>query len=123
MISVALNAKIRKVCREAKRVIKLRCRSAGSILMWCWLARIISGRSQQVRTSRGVDRGSVAIYKLVVVQPVSKDHLIKVKLIRAITRLWVVMLVHNHLGEESQIVGNSMMVGIRIFSIVVGSGL
>lgn len=61
MISVAPNAMIRKVCREVKRVMYIRWRLSGSGLMWFWLARIISGSSQQVRTSRGVDKGSVPI--------------------------------------------------------------
>jgi len=33
----------------------------GSEAVWFWLARIIRGRSQQVRTKRGVERGSVAM--------------------------------------------------------------
>lgn len=32
-------------------------------------------------------------------------------------------MVQSHLGEESQIVGNSIIVGIRIFSIVVSLGI
>lgn len=32
-------------------------------------------------------------------------------------------MVHSHFGEVVQIVGNSMIVGIRIFSIVGGLGL
>lgn len=89
-------------------------------MMWFWLARIISGSSQQVRTNRGVDRGSVPIYKLEVAQPVSESHLSQLRLIRAMRRLWAVVVVHSHLGEVSQIVGNSMIVGSRIFSIVAG---
>lgn len=61
MISVALNARIRKNCREVSRVIYIRWRLIGSWAVWFWLARIINGRSQQVRTSRGVDNGSVAM--------------------------------------------------------------
>ena len=55
-----------------------------------------------------------------VAQPVSEFHLSQFRLIRAIKRLWAVVAVHNHLGEISQIVGNSMIVGSRTFSIVVG---
>lgn len=43
-------------------VIYIRCRLMGSEEVWFWLARIIRGRSQQVRVRRGVERGSVAIY-------------------------------------------------------------
>jgi len=40
--------------------------------MWFWLARIISGRSQQERIRRGVDRGSVAIKGFIKDHPVSE---------------------------------------------------
>lgn len=95
----------------------------GSVLIWFWLAKIIKGSSQQVSTSRGVDRGSVPKYELEEAQPVSKGHLIQVRLVRAIVRLWKVIMVQSHFGGDSQIVGNSMIVGIRIFSIVVSLGL
>ena len=83
----------------------------------------MSGRSQQVKINRGVDKGSVAMYGLEVDQLVSMGSLIQVRLSNAIIKLCVVVYVHSHLGVESQIVGNSMMVGIRIFSIVVSLGL
>ena len=38
-------------------------------------------------TNRGVDKGSVPIYRLEEVQPVSEDHLIQLRLIKAIVRL------------------------------------
>lgn len=119
MISVAPNAIIKKVCNEASSVIYMRCRLTGSGLMWFWLARIISGRSQHVSTRRGVDRGSVAIYVLDAVHPVSEVHFNQERLTRAIERLCAMVAVHSHLGEVSQIVGNSIMVGISTFSIVV----
>lgn len=52
--------------------------------------------------------------------PVSDVHFNQVRLIRAINRLCMVAVVHNHLGDESQIVGNSMIVGMSTFSIVGG---
>lgn len=58
---MAENAIIRKICKEVNRVIYIRWRLMGSGAVWFWLAKIISGRSQQVRTRRGVDKGSVAI--------------------------------------------------------------
>lgn len=61
MISVAPKAKIKNTWREVRSEIYIRCRLTGSELVWFWLARIISGRSQQVRTRSGVDRGSVAM--------------------------------------------------------------
>ena len=58
---MAPKAKIRKICRDVRRVIYIRCRLIGSVAVWFWLARIIRGRSQQVSTRRGVERGSVAM--------------------------------------------------------------
>ena len=52
---------MRKNCRDVSRVMYIRWRLMGSRAVWFWLARIISGKSQQVRTKRGVDRGSVAM--------------------------------------------------------------
>ena len=40
-----------------------------------------------MRTSSGVDRGSVPMYKLEAVQPVSRGHLSQVRLIMAMIRL------------------------------------
>jgi len=85
--------------------------------MWFWLARIISGRSQQERTSRGVDRGSVAMRGFIRDQPVSDVCMSQCKLASAIMRLWPKEDVQTHLKGVSQIVGKSMRVGIRIFSI------
>lgn len=58
--SVAPKAKIRKICKDVKSVIYMRCRLTGSGAMWFWLARIIRGRSQQVKIRRGVETRSVA---------------------------------------------------------------
>lgn len=76
-----------------------------------------------MRTNKGIDRGSIPIYRLDIIQPVSDDHLIQVKLIKAIIRLWSVVVVQSHLDGVSQIVGKSIIVGIKIFSIVVNLGL
>ena len=59
----------------------------GSVLLGFWLARIMRGSSQQVRISSGVDRGSIPIYRLEAVQPVSRGHLSQVRLAIAIIRL------------------------------------
>lgn len=58
---MALKAIIRKICRDVRRVMYIRWRLIGSEAVWFWLARIIRGSSQQVRTRRGVERGSVAM--------------------------------------------------------------
>lgn len=85
--------------------------------MWFWLARSIRGRSQQVNTNKGVDKGSVARNWLDVAQPVSDVHLSHVRLTRAINRLCAVVVDHNHLGEVNQIVGNNIIVGTNTFNI------
>lgn len=59
MISVALKARTRKSCSVVRIIRYVRCRLMGSAERWFWLARIIKGRSQQVRTNKGEDRGSV----------------------------------------------------------------
>lgn len=52
-------------------------------------------------------------------QPVSDGHFSQETLIRAIRRLCSVEVDQSHFGEVNQIVGNSIIVGIKIFSIVV----
>lgn len=99
--------------------MKVRWRLMGSELVWFWLAKIIRGRSQHVRTRRGVDKASVAMYRLRDVQPVSDRFSSQVKLAKAMTRLWARVVDHSHFAGVSQIVGMSIRVGMRIFSIVV----
>lgn len=55
-------------------------------------------------------------------QPISESHFNQDRLVRAIKRLWAVVVVQSHFVGTSQIVGKSMSVGIRIFSIVEGLG-
>lgn len=52
---------IRNNCSEIRSVMYIRWRLTGSGEIWFWLARIMRGRSQQVRARRGVERGSVAM--------------------------------------------------------------
>lgn len=85
--------------------------------MWFWLARIISGSNQHESTRRGADNGSVAKYALEEVHPASDVHFNHIKLMKAIKRLCVPAVVHNHLGEASQIIGNIIMVGTSTFNI------
>lgn len=54
-------------------------------------------------------------------QPVSDELFSHSKLARAIRRLCIREVGHSHLAEASQIVGNSIIVGMRIFNI--GGGL
>lgn len=54
------------------------------------------------------------------VQPVSVVQLIQWRLSIAMSRLCRVVVVQSHFGVENQIVGNSIIVGIKIFSIVKG---
>lgn len=122
MISVALKATIRKICRDVRSVIYIRCRLMGSRVVWLWLARTIKGSNQQVRTRRGVERGSVAIKGLRQDQPVSEALFSQTRLIKATVRLWRRVAGHSHLAGVNQAVGRIMRVGIRIFSIVGGLG-
>ena len=113
---------IRKICREVSRVMYIRCRLMGSQDVWFWLAKIINGSNQQVRTRRGVERGSVAMRELRDVQPVSDELTSQVRLANAITRLWPSVVGQSHLAGTTQVVGTSISVGIKIFSIVRGLG-
>lgn len=58
------------------------------------------------------------MYELEAFHPVSEVHFSHVKLIKAIKKLFIVVVVHSHFDEDSQIVGNSIIVGISTFSIV-----
>lgn len=98
----------------------IRWRLIGSVAVWFWLARIIRGRSQHVRTSRGVDRGSVAINRFRVDQPVSNAYFSHERLISAINMLWARVVGQSHLAGVNQAVGTSIKVGMRTFSIGVG---
>ena len=88
--------------------------------MWLWLARVIKGRSQQERTRRGVDKGSVARRGIRRDQPVSEVWGSQCRETRAITRLCARDEGHTHLGGVSQIRGNRRRVGVSTFSIVGG---
>lgn len=98
----------------------IRWRLSGSKVVWFWLARIMRGSSQQVRTKRGVERGSVPIYGLMTDQPVSIVVFSQARLANAMSMLWAKVVGHNHLGEANHVVGTSMRVGMRIFNIVEG---
>lgn len=52
------------------------------------------------------------------VQPASVKLSSQVRLMRAIMRLWARVVGQSHFGGVSQVVGTSMSVGIRTFSIV-----
>lgn len=100
----------------------IRWRLTGSEVVWFWLARIIKGSSQHVRTSRGVDSGSVAIHELSEDHPVSEMFFNHDKLTKEMQKLCVKVVGHNQVGLVSQAVGISISVGIKIISIVVSLG-
>lgn len=87
------------------------------MLVWFWLAKIISGRSQQDNTRRGVERGSVAMCVFKLVQDVSEGLFSQVRLNKAMQKLWPRVVGQSHFGPDSQIVGRSIRVGSRTFSI------
>lgn len=70
-------------------------------------------------TRRGVDSGSRAMYGLRAYQPVSDVFFSQVRLARAMIRLWARAVGQSHFAGVSQVVGTSIIVGKRIFSIVV----
>lgn len=100
----------------------MRWRLIGSEEVWFWLARIIKGRSQQVNTKRGDDKGSNPIIGFKVVHPDSVLLFSHERLNKAIKKLWARVVGQSHFGGVSQAVGMSIIEGIRIFSIVVGLG-
>lgn len=75
-----------------------------------------------MRTSRGVDRGSVAMWRLRDDQPVSAGLISQLRLIRAIIRLYARVVDQSCLRGIVQVVATRRIVGIRIFSIVVSLG-
>lgn len=117
---MALKARMRKACREVKSTMKIRWRGAGSRVVEVWLASNMSGSSQQVRTRRGEERGSVAMWGLKKAQPVSEGCLSQDRLIRAIIKLCVSVVGQSHLAGTRLAVGRSIRVGMRIFSIAGG---
>lgn len=94
-------------------------RAGGSLLRWFWLAIIINGRSQVVRTSRGADSESEKKLSEKI-RPVSVIWFSVDRLIRLINRLWMVVLIHTMLFLDSHVSGNSIAVGKMIFSIAGG---
>lgn len=73
-------------------------------------------------TRRGVERGSVATRVPMEDQPVSTMFFNQIRLAKAITRLWDSVKGQSHLGGASHVVGISINVGIKIFSIVADLG-
>lgn len=67
-----------------------------------------------------MERGSVAMYGLRLAHPVSARFFSHERLATAMTRLCRSVVGHNHLAGVSHVVGTSMSVGIKIFSIVEG---
>lgn len=90
-----------------------------SLARWCWLAISMSGRSQVVSISRGVERESEKKteeeFRLLSVNWFSMG-----RLRRLIIRLYIVGLIQIMVCFDSHTRGISIVVGIIIFSIVVG---
>lgn len=90
-----------------------------SLAKWCWLAINISGKSQVVSMSKGVERESEKNTK-------EEFRLLSVnwfnigRLSRLIIRLYTVGLIQIIVCFDSHTRGISMVVGRMIFSIVVG---
>lgn len=56
--SLAENVRTSRIWRETSSEIYSFLLYSGSFLMWLWLARSVSGRSQVVSTRRGADKRS-----------------------------------------------------------------
>lgn len=118
--SVALKARIRKAWSAIISEMYVRWREIGSRARWFWLARIIRGRSQQERTRRGPDSGSVPMRGLRCVQPASQEVFSQGRLSAAIRRLLAVVVCQSHFWGHVHESGMSAKVGMRIFSIARG---
>lgn len=116
---MAVNVMIRKICRRISMVMNSFFWFSDSLIRWCWLAISISGRSQVVSISRGVDRESEKNtregFRLLSVNWLSRG-----RLSRLIIRLYIVGLIQIMVGFDNHTRGISIVVGRIIFSIVVG---
>lgn len=90
----------------------VRCRCRGSLVMVYWLAKIIRGRSQYESSRRGADVES----RWRCVLDVGSR---KVRLIKAITNEYEVIVVWRILGFNSIAVGVSIIIIRVIFSIII----
>lgn len=119
MSSVEENARMIRGCTETMVSAKVRFRERGSCCRWFWLARIMSGRSQHVNTSRGDDVWSVPVHWVRFLYG-WYEGVSHCRLSVATSKLYMVVLVHRNLGGERRVVGRSIIVGRMIFSIVGG---
>lgn len=90
-----------------------------SFFKWFWLAKIIKGRSQTVRITKGVEMGSKKNIGENVILKMSFCHS-NVRLERLINRLWDKTLIHSIFLSESQVNGININDGKIIFNIVKG---
>lgn len=86
------------------------------------LARKVSGRSQQERAIKGVERGSQAKRWLGFSHPVSDDQHRECRLMKAIRNPWERQICQSCLAGAAKAVGRSMVKGTKVFSIAEGLG-
>lgn len=108
---------IREICRKTNIEMYSFFRGAELLYKCCCVARIISGSSQAVSISRGDVNGSEKKFSDRLHELLGKYSIIRVKIL--INRLHVIVLIHIIWVFESHIVGNIIIVGKIIFSIVV----
>lgn len=95
----------------------------GGVSARCFrLARNIRGRSHEVRTRRGIERASMAVNRLILVQPANHVVSSQTKLVAATDRLWARATGQIHFAGVAQIVGITIAVARINFSIVTGLG-
>lgn len=110
---------IRVVCNIVKVIKKVRLRFKGSAFKWFWLARIMSGNSQQDKIIRGEEVGSILKYMVVLEVFKSKGWLNNIRLESA-NNIEYTVKVGNRIFELSKKAeGIRKAVGIIIFNILV----
>lgn len=117
----AMNVNEIVTCNSATVIKNIRCRCSGSVDIMCWLAMIISGRSQNDSVSSGAEIVSRSRYML--------DMGFKkvfwfssVRLIMARRNVYEIIVWYRIVGFSRRADGISVMVAIMIFNIIVGLG-
>ena len=110
---------IRNSCNKIDMVINSFFGVRFSFDRWCWLAINIKRRSHIVRINSGVDKESEKKTSENL-RLLSLNWFMRSRLVRLISRLYIVELIQIMLFFDNQVRGISITVGIIYFSIGVG---
>lgn len=113
---------IKVVCNIVKVIRKVRFRFRGSVFKWFWLARIISGSSQQERIMSGAEVLSILKYMVVLEIFRRRGWLNSIRLENASNIEYIIMVGNRMLELSRKADGIKKAVGIIIFSILIGLG-